>query len=1390
MKANMKYQKILYWQLNMLVLQACLLPNIAAAQISAGGFGSRVNGSVYGSCTAGSCAISGGSRSGSNLLHRFSSFDTRNRINSVKLDTQGLKNVIVGVTNGSGSYLNKHFSLSAPANFFLLSPGGIWIGPGARFTNAQNLLVTTAYGMQLGNKYFDVLTARKGDIDSLNQPPNLSFSKLNTNDGNPNNLGLTGSGSIILEGGHISVDQNLLLNATSGHLITVPGSTTKLHAGSSIWLAGHQVDLKDASITAGVPGNWGLIDVRSSLNQAGTQQGSIHLDRSLLKAQQIWLAGHQVELKDASITAGEPGNWGLIDMRSSLNQAGTQQGSIHLDRSLLKAQQIWLAGHQVELKDASITAGEPGNWGLIDLQSSLNQDGSQQGYIHLDSSLLKGREILMTAGLLFLNKSNLEAPKGEIQLAATSRSGPKNSLSIDNSVLNVSAYSFEDLSAPIPRIDSEQIFSIENKQGRLKLPTIALFSKQDIYISNDSLLNASLDVSAFLGKQSPGMGLDMNKVADRSGLVFLRADGQISLNSSTVLTDSSNNLAGKIYMEANGTDHLGGIVLGNSKLLSRYGAADGEITLVSKGGIAIKNSTLDVSSNHFPIVNGNTSVLSEDGLEYLTFTFKGGEINMQNKSTALIQIDEGSKLLARQSTDGGGLESPLFGFSQQPDVGTYGSLFAFNKGVDYDTGGNISIQSNGGIKISNSYIDVSSGDAPYENTAGTISFLDKSKPGIELRHSFLGAIAGEPLDIGNKESKAGNIFLTSKEGVLVVDNSSVFASNLRTSEVLPWSSYYGNPWIRIESAGTKKVELLDSNFQASKYGDPPLYPPFTIIADVVETTIQTLSDPEYQQTGPDSFADFDFINLFNLAFMQKTATIESIYGISSLGKVTDGGSSVARPQLTFTNPSIQISTLSSLPVLKTSLLSARDPESTPISVDLNNTSPQFLESQNRSLIETTKALGLPSGSGRLKSIAELQQKLSLARQITTSTKLLAPPLPAQTSAIVSSVNPYTPAILHLRRDNQPSGTTRISAILLTAQGEPISSSQDVPRVDLDRWIRNFQRQLSRRSPQPGATTDPGQKLSQALIAPLLPSLRQQGITALLLEVDRGLQAIPYGALPVQLQGRDALLSDGFAITITPSLGLIDLDPHQKAPRPQHGKQASNDLLLLAGASQFSNGLSPLPMVRQELQALSQEHPSQLLLNETFTPAALIDQTLATPVRQLHIATHATFLPGESSSGLLYTPTSSLSLADLGRRLRSRNSSSPLDLLTLSGCVTALGDEQSELGFVGMALQAGARSGLGTLWEVDDTATAAFFIQLYRYLKLGLPKDQALQATQQAFLRGEVQLEGDRLVGPDQLKGPGKTTLVSGLSREEQTLFSQGLTHPYYWAGMVLSGSPW
>jgi CHAT domain-containing protein len=176
-------------------------------------------------------------------------------------------------------------------------------------------------------------------------------------------------------------------------------------------------------------------------------------------------------------------------------------------------------------------------------------------------------------------------------------------------------------------------------------------------------------------------------------------------------------------------------------------------------------------------------------------------------------------------------------------------------------------------------------------------------------------------------------------------------------------------------------------------------------------------------------------------------------------------------------------------------------------------------------------------------------------------------------------------------------------------------------------------------------------------------------------------------------------------------------------------------------------------------------------------------------RQLHIATHAEFEPGRDDAAKLYTPRESISLNALRNSLRTRSLTRPLDLITLSACHTALGDEQSELGFVGTALQAGARSAVGSLWEVDDAATAAFFIQFYRYLYSGLEKDQALQATARAFLNGSVRLEGNQLVGPA-VRRSGDAMLVRVDSSETQRRLSEGLRHPHYWAGMVLTGSPW
>ena len=135
------------------------LPAISSGQVIPGGLKTRVNGSAYGTCSSGICAISGGSKSGPNLFQRLNAFDTRHGISKVKLDTQGHKNIVVGITSGSGTFLNKPLALSSPANLFWLSPGGIWVGDGAMVSNVNNLLLTTARGMKIGGNTFNVFRA-------------------------------------------------------------------------------------------------------------------------------------------------------------------------------------------------------------------------------------------------------------------------------------------------------------------------------------------------------------------------------------------------------------------------------------------------------------------------------------------------------------------------------------------------------------------------------------------------------------------------------------------------------------------------------------------------------------------------------------------------------------------------------------------------------------------------------------------------------------------------------------------------------------------------------------------------------------------------------------------------------------------------------------------------------------------------------------------------------------------------------------------------------------------------------------------------------------------------------------------------------------------------------
>jgi CHAT domain-containing protein len=318
-------------------------------------------------------------------------------------------------------------------------------------------------------------------------------------------------------------------------------------------------------------------------------------------------------------------------------------------------------------------------------------------------------------------------------------------------------------------------------------------------------------------------------------------------------------------------------------------------------------------------------------------------------------------------------------------------------------------------------------------------------------------------------------------------------------------------------------------------------------------------------------------------------------------------------------------------------------------------------------------------------------------------------------------------------------------------------------------LRSLYSQLAKQEPMGVEDpSSPARQLYGVLFGPVEKELRALGITTLLISADTGLQGVPYAAL----HDGSSYVGERFALSLTPSIGLLPLN------EPLAGKQQR---LLALGASKFE-GLAPLPLVPQELNGVGASPSTQQYLNRAFTPQVLLEQAGVPEVTRVHVATHAEFLPGGPSKARLYAGTGPMNLTQFSS-LRQRRQGVPLELFVLSACRTALGDSDSELGFAGLALQAGSRSAIGTLWYVDDVATSAFFVLFYRNLDRGLPKAEALQATRIAFAAGSVRLVGNQVVS-----GTG-SALLTDLSTAQQRRIARGMQHPYFWGGIQLLGMP-
>ena len=273
----------------------------------------------------------------------------------------------------------------------------------------------------------------------------------------------------------------------------------------------------------------------------------------------------------------------------------------------------------------------------------------------------------------------------------------------------------------------------------------------------------------------------------------------------------------------------------------------------------------------------------------------------------------------------------------------------------------------------------------------------------------------------------------------------------------------------------------------------------------------------------------------------------------------------------------------------------------------------------------------------------------------------------------------------------------------------------VSMATLHQAIREFRTLVETVGPD-AEIRNTGQALYRWLVEPYAHQL--DDTRTLVFVPDGPLRTIPLAALH---DGEDYLIRN-HRVVITPGLALTD-------PRPLD-RQAK---FLLAGVSEPVQAFPALPAVDREIKSVQKLYGGRVLLNQAFTETQF-EQALNTPVSVVHIASHAQFT-GDAESSFLLTYDGRLSMSDLDHALgMTRFRKQPLELLVLSACQTAAGNERAALGLAGVGIKAGARSALGSLWSINDDAAATLITAFYRHLKdVDTSKAQALQNAQQALL---------------------------------------------------------
>jgi len=286
----------------------------------------------------------------------------------------------------------------------------------------------------------------------------------------------------------------------------------------------------------------------------------------------------------------------------------------------------------------------------------------------------------------------------------------------------------------------------------------------------------------------------------------------------------------------------------------------------------------------------------------------------------------------------------------------------------------------------------------------------------------------------------------------------------------------------------------------------------------------------------------------------------------------------------------------------------------------------------------------------------------------------------------------------------------------------------VKRTEVEKTAIEVRSQILRMRIFSKAALEKATQIYGWLIEPLEQDLENSSeVKTLVFVLDGVLRNIPMSVL-YDAKRKEYLMQKPYALALVPGLQLFDLRPLQRERLK----------VLTVGVSEQreveGRKFDEIPNVVEELQQIGNLVASESLLNPQFTEANLQQQINSGSFSVVHIATHGNFSSDPEQTFLL-AYNQLLKSNELKDMLRTNNqsSSSIVELLVLSACDTAKGDNRATLGLAGIAVQAGARSTVSTLWQVSDRSTAQLMEQFYKELtKPELTKAQALHQAQLAL----------------------------------------------------------